>query len=53
MGRIQKNSLNQKQQFARAWLLRLAYKQLSAFLSCVVGLSNLESMLVNSQGRDF
>ena len=31
----------------------MAPKQLLAFLSCVVGLSSFEAMLVNSQGRDF
>ena len=52
-GRSQRNSLNQKERFARDWLLQLACKQLSTPLSCVVGLSSLEPTLVNSQGRDF
>ena len=31
----------------------MAPKQLLVFLPCVVGLSSLEAMLVNSQSRDF
>ena len=52
-GAKSENQSNPKQRFARNWLLRLAWKRLSASLSCVVGLSSLEPILVNSQGRDF
>ena len=37
----------------RDWHVGLARNQGSVSLSCVVGLSSLEAMLVNSQGRDF
>ena len=37
----------------RDWHLGLARNQGSVSLSCVVGLSSFEAMLVNSQGRDF
>jgi len=51
--RGQRNSRNQKKRFAREVILRLACKQLLASLSCVFGLSSLETMLVDSQGHDF
>ena len=37
----------------RDWNFGLSYNQGSVSLSCVVGLSSFEAMLVNSQGRDF
>ena len=37
----------------RAWHVGLVCNQGSVSLSCVVGLSSFEAMLVNSQGRDF
>jgi hypothetical protein len=51
--RGQKNRRNQKKRFAREVILRLACKQLLVLLSCVFGLSSLETMLVDSQGHDF
>lgn len=52
-GRNQRNSLNQKERFARDRLVQSAHNHGSVSLSCVVGLSSLKPMLVNSQGRDF
>ena len=37
----------------RDWQVGLVRNQGSVSLSCVVGLSSFEAMLVNSQGRDF